>query len=68
MARFVLRAGLGSQLTCLRASPSLRHVRGDRERATPVPRSLVWATSLDVLPVDRRVERRDGYLAIRSPH
>lgn len=32
-----------------------------------MPRSLVWATSLDVLPVDRRVERRDGYLAVRSP-
>jgi ribosomal protein S18 acetylase RimI-like enzyme len=32
-----------------------------------VPRSLVWATSLDVLPVDRRVESRDGYLAVRSP-
>lgn len=32
-----------------------------------MPRSLVWATSLDVLPVDRRIERRDGYLAVRSP-
>jgi ribosomal protein S18 acetylase RimI-like enzyme len=42
-------------------------VRGDGERATLVPRSLVWATSLDVLPVDRRVESRDGYLAVRSP-
>ena len=38
-----------------------------RERATLVPRSLVWATSIDVLPVDRHVERRDGYLAVRSP-
>jgi ribosomal protein S18 acetylase RimI-like enzyme len=32
-----------------------------------VPRSLVWATDIDVLPVDRVVERRDGYLVIRSP-
>jgi len=35
--------------------------------AHPVPRSLVWATDLDTLPLDRVVERRDGYLAIRSP-
>lgn len=33
----------------------------------PVPRSLVWATDIDTLPFDRIVERRDGYLAIRSP-
>lgn len=32
-----------------------------------MPRSLVWATSIDVLPPDRRVERRDGYLVVRSP-
>jgi predicted N-acetyltransferase YhbS len=32
-----------------------------------VPRSLAWATDIDVLALDRRVERRDGYLAIRSP-
>lgn len=32
-----------------------------------MPRSLVWATSVDVLPVDRVVERRDGYLVVRSP-
>jgi hypothetical protein len=32
-----------------------------------VPRSLVWATSIDVLPPDRVVERRDGYLVVRSP-
>lgn len=32
-----------------------------------VPRSLVWATDLDTLPPDRVVERRDGYLLIRSP-
>jgi hypothetical protein len=33
----------------------------------PTPRSLVWATGLDVLPHDRIVERRDGYLLVRSP-
>ena len=32
-----------------------------------MPRSLVWATSLDVLPLDRIVEQRDGYLVVRSP-
>ena len=32
-----------------------------------MPRSLVWATSIDVLPPDRVVERRDGYLVVRSP-
>ena len=31
------------------------------------PLSRVWATAIDVLPVDRVVERRDGYLAVRSP-
>ena len=34
---------------------------------TPVPRSLVWATDIDTLPLDRVVERRDGYLLVRSP-
>jgi hypothetical protein len=32
-----------------------------------VPRSLVWATAIDVLPPERVVHRRDGYLAVRSP-
>lgn len=32
-----------------------------------VPRSLVRATDLDVLPLDRVVERRPGFLLIRSP-
>jgi ribosomal protein S18 acetylase RimI-like enzyme len=32
-----------------------------------VPRSLVRATELDVLARDRVLERRDGYLVIRSP-
>jgi ribosomal protein S18 acetylase RimI-like enzyme len=38
-----------------------------RVSAPAVPRSLVWGADLDVLPVDRVVERRDGYLVIRSP-
>lgn len=33
----------------------------------PVPDSLVWATDIDVLAVDGVVERRDGYLVVRSP-
>ena len=33
----------------------------------PVPRSLVWATSIDVLPPERVVRREDGYLVVRSP-
>jgi ribosomal protein S18 acetylase RimI-like enzyme len=32
-----------------------------------VPASLVWATSIDVLPPERLVSRRDGYLTVRSP-
>jgi ribosomal protein S18 acetylase RimI-like enzyme len=35
--------------------------------ASLVPRSLVWATDVDTLPPSRIVERRDGYLLIRSP-
>jgi ribosomal protein S18 acetylase RimI-like enzyme len=31
------------------------------------PRSLVFATEIDVLPSDRIVARRDGYLVVRSP-
>lgn len=34
---------------------------------TPTPRSLVWATEIDVLPADRIVERREDHLVIRSP-
>jgi ribosomal protein S18 acetylase RimI-like enzyme len=37
------------------------------QQARPVPRSLVWATHLDVMALDSTVERRDGYLAVRSP-
>jgi ribosomal protein S18 acetylase RimI-like enzyme len=29
--------------------------------------ALVWATDIDVLPPDRIVERRDGYVLVRSP-
>ena len=32
-----------------------------------LPRSLVWATSIDVLGADRIVERRSDHLVIRSP-
>jgi ribosomal protein S18 acetylase RimI-like enzyme len=32
-----------------------------------VPKSLVWATDCDVLPIDHVVEPRDGYLVVRSP-
>jgi ribosomal protein S18 acetylase RimI-like enzyme len=31
------------------------------------PRSLVWATDLDVLAPDRVLEHRDGYVVVRSP-
>ena len=34
---------------------------------TPAPRSLVFATDIDVLAIDRTVTPRDGYLAVRSP-
>jgi ribosomal protein S18 acetylase RimI-like enzyme len=35
--------------------------------ANLVPQSLVWATSVDVLPLDHVVERRPGFLLVRSP-
>jgi ribosomal protein S18 acetylase RimI-like enzyme len=31
------------------------------------PASLVWATNIDVMPQDRVVLQRDGYLVVRSP-
>jgi ribosomal protein S18 acetylase RimI-like enzyme len=34
---------------------------------TTTPRSLVLATDIDVLAIDRTVTRRDGYLVVRSP-
>ena len=33
----------------------------------PEVRSLAWATDIDVLPIDRVVQRRDGYWVVRSP-
>lgn len=38
-----------------------------RPPSDPSPRSLLWATDIDVLPADRVVERREGYRVIRSP-
>jgi len=32
-----------------------------------MPRALVWATDIDVLPQDRILEQRDAYLLVRSP-
>jgi len=32
-----------------------------------MPRSLVWATDIDVLPQGRIVQRRERYLVVRSP-
>ncbi|HUH80319.1 MAG TPA: GNAT family N-acetyltransferase [Solirubrobacteraceae bacterium] len=32
-----------------------------------LPRALVWATDIQVLPPGRVLERRDGYLVVRSP-
>jgi ribosomal protein S18 acetylase RimI-like enzyme len=32
-----------------------------------IPRSLVWATEIDVLAGDRVIVRRDGYLVVREP-
>jgi ribosomal protein S18 acetylase RimI-like enzyme len=34
---------------------------------TPAPRSLVFATDIDVLALDRTVTPREGYLVVRSP-
>jgi ribosomal protein S18 acetylase RimI-like enzyme len=38
-----------------------------REPRQLLPRALVWATDIDVLPRSRVLERRDGYLVVRSP-
>ena len=40
---------------------------GFRSRMGPPINSLVWATHIDVLAADHRVERRDGYWAVHSP-
>jgi ribosomal protein S18 acetylase RimI-like enzyme len=37
------------------------------ETPAPTPRSLVWTTDIDVLPRERILERRTGYLVVRSP-
>jgi hypothetical protein len=34
---------------------------------TPVQRSLVFATDIDVLAIDHTVRRREDYLVVRSP-
>jgi ribosomal protein S18 acetylase RimI-like enzyme len=39
----------------------------ERSTLSIVPRSLVWATGIDVLPLDRVVERRPEFLLVRSP-
>jgi ribosomal protein S18 acetylase RimI-like enzyme len=39
----------------------------EKTTSNEVPRSLVYATEIDVLPSDRIVARRDGYLVVRSP-
>jgi ribosomal protein S18 acetylase RimI-like enzyme len=69
---------LGSRLTTRRARPCKPvaarlqallgpYASGMSSDAIPVPRSLVWATDLDVLPLNRVVERRSGFLVVRSP-
>jgi len=44
-----------------------RPVASESVNAGLVPRSLVWATSIDVMSRQHTVHRRDGYLAVRSP-
>jgi ribosomal protein S18 acetylase RimI-like enzyme len=44
----------------------LAHVTG-AGAAGVVPRSLVWATDIDVLPADHVVHRSDDHLVVRSP-
>jgi ribosomal protein S18 acetylase RimI-like enzyme len=40
---------------------------GDDSIPDTVPRALVWATDLDVLPLDRVIERHGDHLSVRSP-
>jgi len=40
---------------------------GTHQDTSARPRSLLWRTHLDVLPVDAEVARRAGYLVVRSP-
>ena len=37
------------------------------QEETPLLHSLVWAAGVDVLPLDRVFEQKDGYVLIRSP-
>jgi ribosomal protein S18 acetylase RimI-like enzyme len=46
--------------------PDLGRKRAARPGA-PVPRSLVWATDIDVLPSDHVAVRRGDHLVVRSP-
>ena len=39
----------------------------DASHVSTTPRALAWATDVDTLPPDAVVERRGGYLLIRSP-
>jgi ribosomal protein S18 acetylase RimI-like enzyme len=38
-----------------------------RTTGRTLPTSLVWATSVDVLPINHLIERRDGFWVVRSP-
>jgi hypothetical protein len=38
-----------------------------REESSVYPASVGWASSIDVLPIDKVLERRGDYLAVRSP-
>ena len=46
---------------------AVRAVQDDLAVAARVPRSLIAATSIDVLAADRVVERRDDHWVVRSP-
>lgn len=48
------------------ALPARRLYR-ERVPGDLAPRSLVWATDIDVLPLSRQVARHDRHLTIRSP-
>jgi ribosomal protein S18 acetylase RimI-like enzyme len=49
---------------CTEMDPHLTPNVKEDER---VLRALVWATDVDVLPQDRILEQRDGYVLVRSP-
>ncbi len=60
---------LGDHVEILSDRPDCAYPCGMRldTDTTPVPRALSLATDLDVLPPDRVVEQRDGYLVVRNP-